>query len=197
MECKITKYSIIEAYPSILKHKLPIIEIMLFIIYVLANIFVLFKIIILGLYKNIKSLINLKYIFINRNKTYEIVGGSGHINYEINCDSIENNSLVTKLEDIKPYIIKTIVTEFQGKKAIDTMKSLLYNHVIDSKYISYLPTSKYFVLKKEEMICNANNIDDSLHDQVFVVKSYNEPTMIVVSIFKKLKLGVSNEHKIN
>ena len=197
MECKITKYSIIEAYPSILRHKLPIIEIFLFIVYVLANIFVLIKMVILGLIKNIKSLINLKYLFINRDKTYEIIGGTGHINYEISCNSIEDNALVTKLEDIKPYVLKTIITEFQGKRAIDVLRTLLYNHIIDSKYGSYLPTSKYFILKKEEMICNANNIDDSLHDQIFVVKSYNEPTMITVSIFKKLKLGVNNEHKFN
>jgi hypothetical protein len=183
MEFKIKKYTFFESYPSILKHKIPIITIAIFFTYLSILIFYWFK--------------SIKYVikFHKFQRTLKIDGPTSEINFPISVNSI-TNAASEKIIDLKSNTQKTSITFYKkGNESFEKVKELLSNGTIDDSMKNFLPSSKNFYLREDLITIIDKNYSG---DVIFITKGYNIAVMKTLRIFSFLiKQGELDEYKIS
>jgi len=158
----IYNYTIIESFPSILKHRIPLIQIGIYFIFIPILI-----------YYNIMFLINKIY---NKDfssfKKKKIIFGpvEGEISYNIETESFKDKEK-SEIENIKRknIIEKTIIVYYFGNKAIKRLTDILIEKNLENN-IEHLPSKKGFVLKEEKLFL-LNQLENN-ETSIYLTKSY-------------------------
>lgn len=184
MEYKIKKYTFFESYPSILKHKIPIISMLIGTTYIFVLIFYWLKAI--------------KYVikFHEFKKTIKIDGATSEINYPLTVTSI-NTATDKQIIDVKKITRKTFITFYKkGSESVNRVKELLNDGTIEPLLKEYLPKNKNFYLREEVLTIFE---EDYSGDVILLTKGYNIAAMRTLNIFSFLinKKGEINEYKIS
>lgn len=179
MECK--KFTIIESYPSILKHNIFIISFIIFIIYFILFVFEILKNFVISLNKSFKlGFIYLKNLFI-LNKEEHIIGASSTKEFVFNSSDI-TNSIESDFNNIKNQIQETKIKKYFGKEALNIVFSLNENLELGLDLSSLSKTN--FVLKEEIFIINSE--EDLLRKDFVLTKGYNKSAINTYNLFKKI-----------
>lgn len=193
MECKIHKYSIIESYPSILIHKIPLFTILIFFVYLYNVVLYYTKQLVVLLRQDIKNIFSL----FKKVHYQELDKAPSEVDFSLDSIDFDSSKEVKELTNTKPYIQKTIIHYLYGLDAVKEIQQLVQDKKIDSEYIQYLPANTNYVLKKEILYIQ-NPKDKTLCGKYYIVKSYNIPTiktLLFVDKFAKYftKLQKSNK----
>lgn len=190
MECKkIYKYLIIEAYPSIIKHNIPIVGIFLFIVYVLSMLVYFIYLFFKNLRRGFKNVMFFLGGFF-KPKNVSIKSNSSSFNVNISSTSSENMEVST-FEDLKKHIVKTDIEYFKKEEAISVIKELIDKGVVEDK--STLPVNG-FLLKKETIYLKSN-FNQFQEGEEFLLKGFNYPAMFTYKVYKAIFVDPINKIK--
>lgn len=183
MECK--KYTIIESYPSIIKHEIFIIALPMFLVYTCFFIFEIFENIYLVGKKSFKNIfIYLKELFIPKKEIY-IEGPSSFIDFDINTKSFQKASQ-SKLNSLKDYIIDSKIKNFLGKESKRELKRIIEENDFTIENFEYfMKSSTNFVLREETIFFREEASELIDNNFVFLTKGYNKPAIKTYNLFKK------------
>jgi len=179
MECK-KKYIILELYPSIIKHRIPIVAIVLFAIYFVLFIFYYLKMIILSIGRNSKE--KLKYTFLKNNYNQEIEGPNSFTDFKLSSSDITDSKINEKIEKEKDNVIKTISRNHYRKEAAILLQSLVDQNLIKKEELKNLPLNGKFVIKEEEIYFK----EGTGSFEIEITKGYNKPATLTYTLYKKL-----------
>jgi len=147
MEYKVTKYTIIENYPSILNTSIPIIDIFIWIGYQLWIFFYFIFEFFTYLFKSPQKGMDYIKKFFKKEENFK--GFPKEQDFNLDAKSIEDqlnlNDLLENTEETKVFIYK-------GKVAKEKLKNIIQKNNLYEK-IEYLPTG-YFILREEILIGN-------------------------------------------
>jgi len=190
MECKI-KYTIIEVYPSIIKHKIPLIAIILFLIY--STLFIL--IYTYMIFKNIgsHSLSLIKQIFIPLKDIQFIKGSNNMVDFELGSTNVNDSNIDKELEGLKEKISHSYIKNYLRKDSNKLLEKLIQKKCISSDMLEFLPNRDTFVMKEEiiyfsdkEIIDHSiffNDYDNINYSLVTVTKGYNLAAVLTYKLY--------------
>jgi len=172
-------YTIIEYYPSVLNHRIPIVHIIIYIIYKILFI----SYYIYELIKDIKSkkwnllkIITFPKDFYKKNfsKKDKLTINNKYIPEDF-LEEIENNSNLIKIK----------VSFKKNKESVLIIEDLINKSIIDNSLKEFLPKKNNFFLKEETLFLKKDikEVPDYL-----LFKGYNKPTLIILNILKKLRI---------
>ena len=193
-ECYIVKYSFIELFPDFLRSDIPLIQIFNFVIYVSFILFYFLYLFFYFLFTNLSSLfIFLKRLFsFKKVEKYEINNStSGIYDFEINEENLQNEKIIiSEINDIKPFVKKTFVSDFYQKKAVQELDKLLKEKIISPSFLNYIKGS--FIIKREIFIIDKIKILETENgykycNSVAFFKGYNKPAFKIYVFKEKAK----------
>ena len=182
MEYKVTKYTIIEQYPSILNTNIPLFDIFIGIGYYLWIILYFFYSFFKYLFKGPRFIKNYIKSFFDKKQSHK--GPPTEKDFNINASSlneeIDINSILENTNETKIIIYK-------GKKAQAKLKEVIQDNNF-YEYISFLPIG-YFILREEILIGNFHK------NEIFLTKGYSIPIYNYIVFINKIKKKMSFREK--
>lgn len=173
MEYRIKKYTFFEGYPSILKHKIPIISMLICFVYLDVLIFYWIK--------------SFNFKFYKFKKNVKINGATSEINFPLTSKSIQESSF-DKIIDIKKRTVSTYITFYKrGTESIEKVKELLKDGTISSELKELLPHNKNFSIRAE-IVTIFDESEDSEYkkDVILITKGYNIAAIKTLKLFSFL-----------
>jgi len=180
---KVVNITILESYPSVLKHSIPIIQIFAFLIYVPTLIYYN----IVKLIEDVKKMDKTSYKKIFKREKKRVVLGpvEGEVSYDIETETFSDKK-ISKIEAIKVQedIKKTEIIYYYGKKAVTRLAEIVNENNLISK-IDHLPSEKGFILKEETLFIDFKGAETGT--VFFLTKSYTIAALRTMYILDKIR----------
>ncbi len=179
MECK--KYTIIESYPSILKHSIFIIAFIIASVYFILFWIELIKTMFIAFNKSFsKGISFFKNLVILKKEDY-IEGASSFKDFTF--DSVDIcNSKESDFNKIKEQIVETKIFYHSGIKALNIIHSLNDNLQLNLNLTELTKTN--FILKEEIIFIKSE--EELLKKDFILTKGYNKAAINTYNLFKKI-----------